>query len=816
MAKNLPSVTSPLPRDLQQFVQRVRESLDGGGLDAAVTTRQLISSGLLSGTAGVALVPASGSVQPARTPTNLTATGALASILVSWNAASYNGHAYTEIWAHSSDTIGDAQLVGMTAGNNFSHQLGGAATRYYWVRNVKQNGQTSAYNATNGVQATTSTDPAYILSILTDEITASQLHSTLGSRVDLVDGAASLSGSVAARIAAEASARALAIAAEATARGSAISTETLARQSAITALSASISDITGAGSYAGSTTYSTNDLVVYNNNLYKAKQSTTGNLPTNTTYWELVGNYSSLGEVVVANTAALSSLDSRVTTAEGSITTNANSITSLNTEMTATENATTANANATSALDSRVTTAESGITSNASNITTLTSGLASSNTNITANAAAVTALDTRVTSAEGSITTNATNITSLNTEMTATETATTANTSAVSALDTRVTSAEGSITSNANSITSLNTSLTNSNTNISSNASALTALDTRVTSAEGSITSTASSLTQLTTTVGGNTTSISTNASSINGIEGKFTVKIDTAGHVSGYGLISTANDGTPTSEFGVRADTFWVSPPSNASASAPTSGLYKGYVWYDSSNNVTKYYTGSAFSTTPQTVPFVIKSTSGTVNGVTVPAGVYMDTAMIADATISNAQIGSLTADKITTSLLSTVDFYGNKIAGSTIYLGGTVNYTTSGGSNVGISSVSSPNVVLDTNGATFNVDAFRVNNLNSGAYETPFQVVNNHVYIKGANIEDASITNAKIGDVIQSDNYNAGSAGWKINKAGEMEMNNATFRGTLDVANASSGQRLAIDGDSIKVFDANNTLRVQIGDLS
>lgn len=143
-------------------------------------------------------------------------------------------------------------------------------------------------------------------------------------------------------------------------------------------------------------------------------------------------------------------------------------------------------------------------------------------------------------------------------------------------------------------------------------------------------------------------------------------------------------------------------------------------------------------------------------------------------------------------------------------------MNYTTSGGSNVGISSVSSPNVVLDTNGATFNVDAFRVNNLNSGAYETPFQVVNNHVYIKGANIEDASITNAKIGDVIQSDNYNAGSAGWKINKAGEMEMNNATFRGTLDVANASSGQRLAIDGDSIKVFDANNTLRVQIGDLS
>jgi len=1119
VAKNLPSVTSPLPRDLQQFIQRVRESLDGGGLDAAVTTRQLIGSGLISGTAGVALIPPSGSVQPPRPPSNLAATGALASIIVSWSSANYSGHAYTEIWAHSSDLIGDAQLVGMTAGNNFSHQLGTAATRYYWVRNVNRNGVTSAYNATNGVQATTSTDPAYVLSILTNEITASELHSDLGARIDLVDGSVTLPNSVAAKIAAEATARASAISTETTNRATAIANEATARQNAIDALAASVADITGAEAYDNTATYAVGDLVVYNDKLYSAKQTSTGNLPTATAYWDLVGSYSSIGEIVVANagaisaidtrvsntegvntsqatsitnlntniatantnvannasaisglstrvttaegnitsqassitslnatvaghtsglaintsalsslgtrvsatetsissqsgqitslqtsiaditgvsayvasasyatgdfveynsklyeakqattgniptnttywellgdftsitglvsanTAAVSSLDTRVTSAEGTIssqassltsltttsasqgvtlaantsaisgldtrvttaegtvsthtsditslttsvgtassgvsanataisgldtrvttaegtltnhasditalevdmnstelataanasalttldtrvttteagiTSNSNAITTLNSEMTATETATTANANAVAGLDTRVTSAEGSITTNASAITTLNTGLASANTNVATNASAVTALDTRVTSAEGSITTNATNITSLNTEMTATETATTANTSAVSALDTRVTSAEGSITSNANSITSLNTSLTNSNTNISSNASALTALDTRVTSAEGSITSTASSLTQLTTTVGGNTTSISTNASSINGIEGKFTVKIDTAGHVSGYGLISTANDGTPTSEFGVRADTFWVSPPSNASASAPTSGLYKGYVWYDSSNNVTKYYTGSAFSTTPQTVPFVIKSTSGTVNGVTVPAGVYMDTAMIADATISNAQIGSLTADKITTSLLSTVDFYGNKIAGSTIYLGGTVNYTTSGGSNVGISSVSSPNVVLDTNGATFNVDAFRVNNLNSGAYETPFQVVNNHVYIKGANIEDASITNAKIGDVIQSDNYNAGSAGWKINKAGEMEMNNATFRGTLDVANASSGQRLAIDGDSIKVFDANNTLRVQIGDLS
>ena len=38
--------------------------------------------------------------------------------------------------------------------------------------------------------------------------------------------------------------------------------------------------------YDATTAYSKDDLCIYNNVLYKAKQATTGNLPTNTTYWE--------------------------------------------------------------------------------------------------------------------------------------------------------------------------------------------------------------------------------------------------------------------------------------------------------------------------------------------------------------------------------------------------------------------------------------------------------------------------------------------------------------------------------------------------
>ena len=42
------------------------------------------------------------------------------------------------------------------------------------------------------------------------------------------------------------------------------------------------------GDYNASTTYSPLDYVRYNHNTYVCKQSTTGNLPTNTTYWQLL------------------------------------------------------------------------------------------------------------------------------------------------------------------------------------------------------------------------------------------------------------------------------------------------------------------------------------------------------------------------------------------------------------------------------------------------------------------------------------------------------------------------------------------------
>ncbi|QUG75484.1 DUF1983 domain-containing protein [Erwinia sp. E602] len=62
-----------------------------------------------------------------------------------------------------------------------------------------------------------------------------------------------------------------------------------------------------------------------------------------------------------------------------------------------------------------------------------------------------------------------------------------------------------------------------------------------------------------------------------------------------------------------------------------------------------------------------------------------------------------------------------------------------------------------------------------------SPFVVENGQVYMNSAFIGDASITNAKIGDYIQSRDYAPGNSGWNVNKDGKAEFNNVTVRGKM-----------------------------------
>lgn len=80
------------------------------------------------------------------------------------------------------------------------------------------------------------------------------------------------------------------------------------------------------------------------------------------------------------------------------------------------------------------------------------------------------------------------------------------------------------------------------------------------------------------------------------------------------------------------------------------------------------------------------------------------------------------------------------------------------------------------------FIADRFAIiRNAESGSYTLPFVVQNDQVFMNNALIQDGSITNAKIGNVIQSNNYIAGEQGWMIDKNGGSEFQNTTVRGTI-----------------------------------
>ena len=150
------------------------------------------------------------------------------------------------------------------------------------------------------------------------------------------------------------------------------------------------------------------------------------------------------------------------------------------------------------------------------------------------------------------------------------------------------------------------------------------------------------------TTVNGNTASIQTQQQSINGLYAQYTVKLDVNGRVSGFGLASSSTQ----SDFAIRADKFYIAPPE---------GTGKG----DS--------------------PFMVLTSSQTINGTVVPAGTYIksayihdgsiDVAKIANATITSAKIGTgeiktanidnaaITTAKIGTAQVDTLQIAGEAV---------------------------------------------------------------------------------------------------------------------------------------------------------
>ncbi|MBE0438030.1 MAG: DUF1983 domain-containing protein [Methylomicrobium sp.] len=98
----------------------------------------------------------------------------------------------------------------------------------------------------------------------------------------------------------------------------------------------------------------------------------------------------------------------------------------------------------------------------------------------------------------------------------------------------------------------------------------------------------------------------------IDGVLGKYTVKIDHNGYVSGYGLMSEENDGAVISEFAVRADRFSIGGPSGSASELAT--------------------------------PFMVLSAPTVIDGTMFDPGVYMNSAMITKLTASQIDTTGIT----------------------------------------------------------------------------------------------------------------------------------------------------------------------------
>lgn len=163
------------------------------------------------------------------------------------------------------------------------------------------------------------------------------------------------------------------------------------------------------------------------------------------------------------------------------------------------------------------------------------------------------------------------------------------------------------------------------------------------------------------------------------------------------------------------------------------------------------------------------------------------------------NGDVNSLTA-AVNQKMTAEVNSDGTAKASYTLNMGivrGGIKYNTGFGMSIEPSGSTYKSTVV------FAADQFGIySGSDPGNYQAAFFVYNGQVFISSAFIQDGSISNAKIGNYIQSNNYASQSAGWKLDKNGNFEINGV-----------AGGGRMLITSTLISIYDSNNVLRVRMG---
>lgn len=289
-------------------------------------------------------------------------------------------------------------------------------------------------------------------------------------------------------------------------------------------------------------------------------------------------------DAIAANDAtakALSSLDTRVTTAEGKITSQGNSITQLNNSITTINGtlSTKADSSALTNLANRVTTAENSITSQGSSITSL-------NSSVSGILKDIEVTDTRSTNQPPSwyytnypkrvvrefkqasvlgLTGMGTYV-SLETYVYYSDATGGPLIQIARGSDSKLTAERRSASTAAWSTWTQDIKAISDGLANKAEASALSSLDSKVSVIDGKVSTQASSITTLQTTVGGHTSAIQQVTESVDGVKAQQFLKMDVNGHVAGHGSM---NDGT-TSTFIFNYDTIQFGAPAGVDGVAP------------------------------------------------------------------------------------------------------------------------------------------------------------------------------------------------------------------------------------------------------
>lgn len=849
--KDLPPPNAP------NFGMRLRETIQtylgkqGDPLDRGLTLRDLIDAGVVKFKAGFSAASAIGggslAIDPVSTgsgtavevepdltpppqPDGFAVTAAISHVFIEHNAPAYtqgHGHLRTRVYGvivEAGDplpTFVDAVEVGQFSGRVWAMPSNPAITWRLWIKWETNDGVLSPTPAggTNGLEAVTGQDVSSLLNALSGEITESQLHQDLGSRIDLIDGAGI--GSVNQRIAAEAVERAIEIQELASTAAQDLLNEVTARTTGDAALQTQINTLSAASSG------DFQDLIaaLQDEQTARIDGDAAEASSRQTLAAQMRGSYTGTDVTDVTTGLMFSERQARAS-GDSALATQINSLSSTvqtnqsNTQAAITSEAST-RASADAALSSQITTLNS-------TLTTTTAAAAAAQTTATNAAAVATAAQTSANTANTSLADIASdskltpvekqsvrgewNVISaekagINTQA-STFSVTTENTAYNNAFQSLATylnagaawttgipswlsDANLSVTTNITGSTfranwaalyAARTALLNrialkskeladaaqTTANNKADASALTTTNTNVSNLSNTVTAQAGQITTLTSSVNSNATAISTEAttraSQTGDLFAKYTVKVDTNGYVSGFGFASTANNGATVSDFAIRADKFYIASPSGPGV-APS-------------------------------MPFIVRTTATTIGGVSVPVGVYMNDAFIQNGTITNAKIANLAVDNAKISSLAV-----DKLTAGSLAVG---QYIQSSNYVAGTSGFR-----LDANGTAYLQDAV----LRGTVYASAGQIGGNTIgstYIRSNNYVLGqsgwnlnSDGTGQVGGIsflsnaMQSSNYVAGSAGWKLSRDGTFEASNGTFRGALSGATGTfSGALQAATG--------------------